>query len=218
MWVLVIFGSWKLVVKDSSPYRFWILNGLLALGFSALMRGHHGGFTNVLIPGLWTLSIWAVLVLSRFSAQNWLVIPIVGLTLWQGKWDAEDFIPTEADREAGDKIVQILAESEGPIFAPHSPWLAVQAGHPPTAHLIAIWDIDHKDGPLDKYMKGIKEDIKEQRWGTVCSADLRLDFGIKKHYQNYKTIRPKGRTFMPKIGWKVRPSYLLKPRERKKLQ
>ena len=215
MWIFVIGGSWTLLRNDVMRYRFWILNGLLALGFSALMRGHHGGFTNVLIPGLWCGSIWAVLLLSRFSAHLWLTLPVVGFTIWHGIWDVNAFIPTAADRKAGDEIVEILQQSKGPVLAPHSPWLAVQAGHPPTAHLIAIWDIDHKTGPLQKHMRGIRRDISEQRWGTICWADLKVDFGIKKSYQHSQTIRPRGKIMMPKIGWKVRPSYLWTPKPRK---
>lgn len=214
MWTLVIGAIGCLAWKSSPKYSFWLLNGLMALGFSALMRGHHGGFTNVLIPGLWCTSIWAVLVLERFAKYPALVLVVSALSLWQGKWDAKSFIPTEADRRAGDRIVSILKEADGPIFAPHSPWLAVQAGHPPTAHLIAIWDIDHKGGPLESSMKGIRKDISTHRWGTICSADRKLDFGIKKNYRSSQTIRPAGRDFMPKIGWKVRPSYLLQPKER----
>jgi hypothetical protein len=214
MWTLVIGSVGHLCWKSSPKYSFWLLNGLVALGFSALMRGHHGGFTNVLIPGFWCVSIWGILVLERFAKYPTLVVIVSALSLWLGKWEASDFIPTQADRDAGDLIVSILKEADGPIFVPHSPWLAVQAGHSPTAHLIAIWDIDHKGGPLESSMKRIRKDISTHRWGTICSADRKLGFGIKKYYRASKTIRPKERDFMPKIGWKVRPSYLLQPKKR----
>ena len=54
--------------------------------------------------------------------------------------------------------------------------VAIKAGHPPTTHLIALWDIDHENGPLVSGVDSIKEDIRTHRWGTIVSADKRLGF------------------------------------------
>ena len=95
-----------------------------------------------------------------------------------------------------------------------TPWLPVQAGHPPTTHLIALWDIDHENGPLVSGVDSIKEDIRTHRWGTIVSADKRLGFELTKHYEYHQSIRPKGKTFLPKVGWKVRPSYVYRPKSK----
>ena len=60
----------------------------------------------------------------------------------------------------------------------HFAMATVQAGHPPTTHLIALWDIDHDNGPLVSGVDSIKKDIRNHRWGTIVSADKRLGFGI----------------------------------------
>ena len=60
MWIGAAFSLRKLVCFRGGN-GFWLLNGLVAIAFSALMRGHHGGFINVLIPGVWALSVaWVV--------------------------------------------------------------------------------------------------------------------------------------------------------------
>ena len=128
-----------------------------------------------------------------------------------GTWEPSKYLPTDEDRVAGDELVAMLAEKTGPIFAPHSPWLPVLAGHPPTTHLIALWDIDHKEGPLVSYVDLIKEDIQNQRWELIVSADKRLGFGLKNSYRFDKSIRPNNNAMTPKIGWKVRPSFVYVP-------
>ena len=66
---------------------------------------------------------------------------------------------------------------------------------------------------MEEHMVSIRQDFANQRWGTVLSADNRLDFGRKKFYRKLESIPYKNRrNFMPKIGWKVRPSYLFIPK------
>lgn len=198
--------------ESAQSIDFWMAMCVILLFFSALMRGHHGGFTNVLMPGLWVLCIVLPLGLSRIGIPTWVLTMLLVSQVWLGRWQMEDLIPTEADREAGDKLVEMLSNESGPIWSPHAPWLPVQAGHPPTTHLIALWDIDHEDGPLVSYVSDIQRDVSKHRWPVIITADKRLGFGVQTHYQVRQTIRPSGNVFKPKVGWKVRPSYLYRPK------
>ena len=200
-------------VEHTRGSSFWLWMTVVMVSFSALMRGHHGGFTNVLMPGLWVLSIVVPLALCNQIKRRAFVLIAIALQAIIGLWTADDLIPTQEDRMAGDALVAELQTRPGPIFAPHSPWLPVQAGHPPTAHLIALWDIDHEGGPLVDSVESIKADIQNHRWGTIVSADKRLGFGLPRYYEYHQSIRPKGRTFLPKVGWKVRPSYVYRPKK-----
>ena len=198
--------------KRHKGQSYWIWTSVILILFSALMRGHHGGFTNVLMPGLWTLCIVIPILCHVQRIQKWVTFGALSVQCIVGQWTASEMIPTLEDRLAGDALVAELRVRPGPIWAPHSPWLPVQAGHSPTAHLIALWDIDHETGPLVDSVELIKEDIRNHRWGTIVSADKRLGFGLATHYEYHQSIRPKGRTFLPKVGWKVRPSYLYRPK------
>ena len=198
--------------EDRRSVDFWVAICVTLLFFAALMRGHHGGFTNVLMPGLWILCVVLPLGLSRSSIPNGFVVISVVAQVWLGRWQVDALTPTEADRAAGDKLVELLQSEPGPVWSPHAPWLPVQAGHPPTTHLIALWDIDHDDGPLVSHVRDIQEDIAAHRWPVIVSADKRLGFGVRTHYQVRQTIRPSGSAFKPKVGWKVRPSYLYRPK------
>jgi hypothetical protein len=233
LWGLVLSALWALrSCPRGEGTRFWLANGGLAILFSAIMRGHHGGFVNVLMPGLWALSLWAGLCLAKVweptggraegalstSGSTDLLIArlvcllLLGTQLWTGKWDPGDFAPTDADVKAGDMVVEKIREVGGPVFAPHSPWYVVMAGQPYSAHLIAIWDIDHKGGPLHRDVSKIRTDIKSKRWKALLLANERFDYGRKGVYTQREKIRlPGAKSLMPKVGWKVRPSSLYLP-------
>jgi len=210
--VIVNWWNQKKSLPQNPTWDFWWLVTLTLVAFSALMRGHHGGFTNVLMPGIWSLSVLVPLLLWRVLFNVKVITALLMGQIGFGLWSVQELLPTQEDRLAGDALVAELKVAQGPVWVPHSPWLAVQAGYPPTVHLIALWDIDHTDGPFETDVALIKNDIASHRWGTIVAADKRLGFGLNQHYQYHQSIRPKGRTFLPKVGWKVRPSYVYRPK------
>jgi hypothetical protein len=198
--------------------RFWMAQGLMGLFLSALMRGHHGGFTNVLIPGLWFMALWSGLIISHLR-QRWAGLPIRATTaalvawqLWAGQWSPETYVPTEADKSAGDRVVDQLGQIDGPILAPWQPWMPVQAGNRPSIALIALWDIDHEGGPLYEEAQVISESIANKHWAAILTARSKLKRGLKTHYKKVDFDRPMGRALYPKTGWKVRPHALWEPK------
>ena len=110
----------------------------------------------------------------------------------------------------------ILKKIEKPVFSPHSPWYPVLAGHPPSAHLIAIWAIDHRDGPFEASVQTIELAMENQQFGAVLLGNekkVKFDYGRKHFYPRRERIRyPSRQTFMPKKGWRVRPTNLYFPR------
>ena len=91
----------------------------------------------------------------------------------------------------------------------------MQAGKSGSIALIALWDIDHPNGPLHKEAQVIARSIKEQRWGAILTARAKLKRGLKKHYRRSPAFkRPRGKTLYPQTGWRVRPHELWVPIER----
>ena len=202
----------------SSGHRFWLAVGLMAVFLSALMRGHHGGYLNVLIPGLWIMALWSVLAIEHVRTR-WPQAGVLMLTaalvcwqLWDGRWAMGRYLPTAEDRAAGDRVVAQLSEVDGPILAPWQPWMPVAAGKEPSIALIALWDIDHKGGPLHEDAQIIAQSIAGHRWGAVMTARGKLKRGLSKHYETTQFDRPKGRALYPKTGWRVRPHRLWVPK------
>jgi len=198
--------------------RFWLAHGAMALFLSALMRGHHGGYLNVLMPGLWVMSLWSTLALQALR-KRWPGLPLLVATsslvawqLWSAQWSLSRYVPTEADTAAGNAVVEQLAAIDGEILAPWQPWMVVQAGKTGNIALIALWDIDHEGGPFHKEAQSIAESIREKRWSAVLTAKSKLKRGLKKHYERTEFKKPKGRSLYPKTGWRVRPHDLWVPK------
>jgi hypothetical protein len=156
------------------------------------MRGHHGGYLNVLMPGHWMMAAVAGMTLA--GAQRWIpslwirlaVTALISTQLWHGtQWtkngkeaDLKAYLPTDGDVLGGDAVVAELASIQGPVLAPWSPWLPAQAGKRPFFHLIAAWDIGHEGSPLSPYLEQITRDMKTQRWSAiVLGSSLRRKSG-----------------------------------------
>ena len=203
---------------SSRGARFWLAHGAMALFLSALMRGHHGGYLNVLMPGLWIMVLWSTLALHAIRVR-WPRVPVFVVTsslvawqLWSAQWSLSRYVPTIADTAAGDAVVEQLAAIDGEVLAPWQPWMVVQAGKTGNIALIALWDIDHKGGPFYEEAQSIAESIREKRWSAVLTAKSKLKRGLNKHYERTQFKKPKGRALYPKTGWRVRPHELWLPK------
>ena len=211
------------VVERKVDGRYWTAFGLLAttIGLSWLMRAHNGGFTNVLIPmhaamcalfGVWLGRLrhrWPNLAAYTFGAA------LVGAqSLWlTSMTQLEPITPTPEDYRAGAEMVDALdAHCDGPIFSPFAAWLPVEVGQPPSTHLIAIWDIDHKRGPLHRSMKVFEAAMADHRFACVVEGGKQpLTYGVQKHYQLLRSVRVTPKALVPKTGWRVQPQKILTP-------
>ena len=197
---------------------YWAVQCLLALVLACLMRGHVGGFKNVLIPGYWAVALAGGLGIVALRTRFPRLVVVLGASLllgaqgWMGRWDSERFRPRPQDEDAGDRVVASLAAVEGPVLAPWHPWLAVKAGKAPAFHLIALWDIDHDWGPLHDEVDGIRGEIAAHRWGGIMTANDRPAYGIREHYERGPMVRPAGEALKPRTGWAVQPHRIWVPR------
>jgi hypothetical protein len=216
------------VVARHAEARWWLAFGVgaTALVVAGLMRGHNGGFANVLMPAHWAICAGFGLAvadarrrvpgLAMVAATSALLLAQVAVVV--AKLDVAEVLPTAEDAAAGRGIVERLrACPEGPILSPHAPWLAVQAGRAPGPHLIAIWDINHKGGPFQPAMRTLGAAAEERRWACVVSAKRIGDpqglAFLGDHYALAESFRLPGKAMMPQTGWRVRPAYLLTPKE-----
>ena len=193
------------------------------------MRAHHGGFLNVYIPVHWVLAFsgGVGLELARRAWPNWGVWSLTA-ALFAGQLylkhdiDPARYSPTAEDVAVGDRFVEELRKCDGPVLSPFAPWLPALAGHEPSFHLIALWDINHRDGPYKRSVRQIAEAADAHAWACVVDGGNRhaLRHRIPKNYVRRVTppARPvRGRlgpvTFMPRTGWRARPTNVLVPRE-----
>ena len=217
--LFIVVSIWKSKRKEiSSGYSFWLTCGGVAWVFSGIMRAHHGGYSNVLLPGLWASALLCGIILhelwTRIPVYRWGWVLLVGVQLWMGSWNPSNLIPSQQDVLAGDRLIARLRTIDGSVFSPHAPWYPVIAGKSPSAHLIALWDIKHKGGPFYQSVQIIEDAIAKKQFAVIMLANKKEDYGRKKHYRHREVITyPSKKVFYPKKGWSVRPTYLYFPHD-----
>jgi hypothetical protein len=216
----LLVGLYALVRRRfSEGGAYWGMVLAMAIGFSILMRAHHGGYVNVLMPGHWTLAVCGAGMLgalARWHRHPLVLALVVGLIcgqLWYGRWDDSDMLPTAEDRAAGDQVIQELQALDGSVFAPHFPWYPVMAGKQPSTPLISIWDISHKDGPMYEQSKLFDQALAEHKWDYLLMPSRGMKHGMDKHYtKDHRIPIQGGGTFMTRTGWRTRPAWIHVPR------
>ncbi len=189
-----------------------------AWGMAALMRGHHGGFTNVYMILHWTMSLAFAVILADTvrSVPGKLGLPLVAI--WASaqlfyaasNFGDSHYEPNDEDWRAGDEVVDALIDVEGPVLSPFAPWIPYQAGHEPSWHLISLWDIRHRKGPFADRVQVLSEAVRNHYWGAILESGDRsgVGLGVRQHYREARTFDWPRQVLMPKAGWKQRPRVL----------
>jgi hypothetical protein len=121
------------------------------LGFAATMVAwaRPGGWTNNFLTTYVPLIVPAFVGVRHFQIKGspWeraLVYPLLALQLLVLGYDPTAHVPTLAEREAGQKLVELLRAAPGPVLVPEWPWLAVIAGKEPSYQTDSVWDLSYR--------------------------------------------------------------------------
>lgn len=197
--------------------------GVVFVGVGTLMRAHHGGYLNVHAPMFWGLSaaLGAAVVATRQAGMPaWagagVLTAQLGWSLAATNVKAE--VPTDADRAAGDAIVARLREAEGPVLSPFAAYLPVLAGHAPSWHLIALWDVDgqlHPRSPFPDARADVQRGLATHAWPVIVDAEGRdaLGYDVGRWYEVGERLSVSKGVFVPRTGWRASPRRLLVPRQ-----
>ena len=241
--VTTTLGVLALVSRRIPGRAHWAGVLLVAVGVASLMRGHVGGYLNVLIPCFWVQALLPALVgaappaagdpasdvpgddaaasdVRPAASAGWLPLlasALVAAQLWEGRDPTARYVPTAEDSRVHAKLVEEIRALPGRVWAPHAPWLVVQAGKsegPGGAvtgpALIALWDIDHEGGPFLPQVARVRDAVKEGRWDVILTPDDKLRYGLRDHYTRapWSVTGPSTRT-----GWPVRIRMAWRPRD-----
>ena len=205
---------WRRARGESATWWVGLLVVLVPL--TILMRAHHGGFVNVLMPGIWILAVAGALAVQRMAHVH-VALGVLGALLAcepliTGRWEVERFVPTDADVAALDTVVEAVREVEGEVLIVHAPWLPVLAGKAPSFPLIALWDVDHALSPYADEVRSIDAAFEARRWDAVFTASKILGHGMGEHYRRDRRLTLPGKAGYPKTGWRVRPHQVWVPK------
>jgi hypothetical protein len=115
---------------------YWGGVSLAGVVIVSLMRGHIGGFVNVLIPMYWVMSLWPAYQRQTLATYPRLSPPladaVVGLAvaaqLYSGCVpDTSRWLPTQQDIKAHEAFIEELSTLPEPILLPYAPYDLVQA-------------------------------------------------------------------------------------------
>lgn len=220
--IVVGLGAMVLARLGPDARAIGLVVGTAIVG-SALMRAHHGGFVNVHLPMFYAVALGGAFGLARlrerFPGPIGAGVPPVLLAaqlIWAhlALHEAE-LEPTAADRDTGDQVVAILRDQTGPVLSPFAPWLPTYAGHDPSFHLIALWDVDvrqHPSTPFPGVTSAIERAMIAHRWGTVVDATRSMQYGARDGYAKTANLPGNAGVFAPKTGWRTRPTAVLSPK------
>ena len=202
--LLVLLARARTALVTSPRFFYWTFVSMAGFVVISLMRGHVGGFTNVLIPMMWLQALWPALLVRRAGEGGWglALSALVAGQIWLGHADYARQIPTASDRLQGDALIAELRELPGPLLITNAPYYAVLAGHEPSFALIALWDISDKACPPAAGAAVIRKLLRQHHWKSAVFADGKPGSGIDRDYERVRKLKAPGpRTF---TGWTVK--------------
>ena len=133
--------------------------GMLAASWVA--RLHEGGYANVSMPAQAAVAGALGLLLAAWLRSGsvtatvaWVVAGLLAVQVVTMSLAHLDVVPSQQDRDAGDRFVATLRQLPGSVLVPTHPYYLRLAGLPTHASAIAIYDLSHaKDGP--EYLSGV---------------------------------------------------------------
>jgi hypothetical protein len=135
---------------------------------------------------------------------------IVGRDLIDSRWDPRRFIPTTADRHAGDELVATIRALPGEVWVPSHPWYAHLAGKRMYVHRMGVKDVTvRKPRPI----RGLDRAISEHRFDAIVldNRDLHLELPAIQQFYRPDDLVP--RNARPRLftGAKIVPDSIWVP-------
>lgn len=186
---LCIMGVGFAAIKNRK--KDWFHSAMLVGGLiisSWLSRLHSGGWDNVLMPAFACLAIFFGLGIHQFHSclrkRNQILIGQVFLLLCVFQfaslhYDPAEHIPSQADEEAGWRVIQKIQSLPGDVFLPSHGYLLTMGGKPSMAQAQAVADIfrSHEKDLSKKLEMEIGLALRNQEFGALI-------FDIPWHYHD----------------------------------
>ena len=145
----------------SEDYAYLAAGAVGMLAASWVARLHEGGYANVSMPAQAAVAGALSLLLaawlrsgSETATVAWVVAGLLAVQVVTMSLAHIDVVPSQQDRDAGDRFIATLRQLPGSVLVPTHPYYLRLAGLPTHASAIAIYDLSHaKDGP--EYLSGV---------------------------------------------------------------
>jgi 4-amino-4-deoxy-L-arabinose transferase-like glycosyltransferase len=194
-----------------------------------MSRLHSDGYNNVLLPAYAAIAILFGLATHKISQfiqstftdkRRLLEICVYFCCVIQFSilfYNPLSLIPTQADLEAGRKLIDKMAQVEGDVFVPYHGYLPVLAGKGSYAQGMALGDVIRGSGgqARDRLIDEIRQAIQEQRFGAIILDNSFFTWfinDIEKYYVKQGPVFDNGTVFWPVVGLRTRPEFIYIPK------
>ncbi len=104
------------------------------------------------------------------------VVPLVAalalaVTCLHARWSPSDFMPTERDVAAGDKLIARLRTLDGDVWVPSHPWYAELAGKTAHVHRMGIKDVTWRQ---TRVVEGLDDALRAHAFGAIVMDGVDL--------------------------------------------
>ena len=211
--------------RETSLFYFSMAAGMI--GAACLSRLDSDSYNNVLLPAYAALSILFGVAFSMLlgfareatSARRPLEIFVLLLCTIQFvslAYNPLQLIPTREDWEAGNNLVNTLAQIKGDVFVPYHSYLPTLVGKSSFAHGMAVGDIFRSDEGAVRtaLLDEIKQTLREKRFSAIIldgSYSTWLLEDLDKNYVMQKPVFDSQAVFWPLTGLKTRPEFIYVP-------
>jgi hypothetical protein len=189
---------------------------------SLLSRANVGGYDNVLLPACAVVAVLSALglhgargaVAATGGPLRVLLPAAAAVQLAALTYDPWRQLPTAADREAGERVVRLLAAEPGPVFVPGHPYLARRAGKPAHTHFVGINEILTHGTPAVRgpFADELARALAERRYTlVVLDSPLWFQAEMEGAYRDAGAVFDEPELFRPVTGARLRPERLFRP-------
>ncbi|MBA3461667.1 MAG: hypothetical protein H0T46_17015 [Deltaproteobacteria bacterium] len=100
---------------------------------------------------------------------------------WTLRWNPQKYIPKDADRAAGARLVERIKAIEGDVWMPSHPWYLHLAGKTPYVHRMGIKDVTTRQ---DREVLGLVDALRSHRFSALVldERDVNLEVGAVNMY------------------------------------
>lgn len=209
--------------------RFLLGTAALLVVGSYAARLHMGSWHNDLMPAYAAIAaVFAVglhRLVTRFQdsataygkATAAACVLVVAQVLFLHN-DLGRFRPSVADKQAGERVVELLRSTSGEVLVVNHPHLAMLAGKSMYAHQMAIVDVYE----AERDPRGVRE-LLRTKWLTMLQQKrfdrIVLDNDwyvywpeLNRYYRLEQTLKYEGRALMPLTGTQFRPELVFVPK------
>ena len=205
--------------RDAWPedYAYLAAGAVGMLAASWVARLHEGGYANVSMPAQAAVAGALGLLLAAWLRSGsvtatvaWVVAGLLAVQVVTMSLTHLDVVPSQQDRDAGDRFIATLRQLPGSVLVPTHPYYLRLAGLPTHASAIAIYDLSHaKDGPealsgvLPWSLDGVSAVVLDNATDVGLFGDsLTRDFTLVT-----STVVPDG-VFLPETDLPTHPALL----------